>query len=515
MADQLENKAYEVVIRIFAAKLPFIAESYCRFEVNYDGNSVAHETSIVGPSTNPTWRVVEDHARYIHDWNRPHRDVTVTLWAKKDGQPHLIGRYRAPLNEARYTDSFFFAPTWVKLEGSPYCQPSPNDPDGNMIPQIEVEYFCRLSPVVGQCSYCETLMHHPSRNDEKEDSLDVLRKAPHTLPCLHTVCGEHLMQNGGLCPHVGCGNKVSSLNKYGNLVVDKYLQYKTQEGCRTCANCTVQRARIWCTNCQVFLCGTCDKNIHDKNLFFRAHTREDARKPYRITNSYKHICQEHNHPYTFWHRLLRKGYCDECHDLEDAKHHKTEEDEDDDEPVVVDYNEYRQKLTGTINGYLDMLKLNIKSIEAITDKCNEAVAAGALASEKNNDDIELQFEDLHNAVERRKMQLVQSLTTLADRQTNLLSKQRQLFANFVEHSNKSESMCRYVIGPVESEQAEQATALPLPDLFGLRNSIGELRTVKFTHKTYASGRITLKVSPEIHTVGFSIGAVSDTLEVPI
>lgn len=106
-----------------------------------------------------------------------------------------------------------------------------------VLPQLQVELFCRQVPVAGQCDFCRAVMRDPLADDLglSRDELDMLgQRAPFTLPCSHTVCGGHLL--GSMqCPC--CQAKVHDANDYHNFLVDKYLELRLSEFSKTCCAC--------------------------------------------------------------------------------------------------------------------------------------------------------------------------------------------------------------------------------------------------------------------------------------
>ena len=287
-------------------------------------------TSPAGLSIEPHWSDSEE-CRFVHVSTLPHTMFEVTLWGRKNGVDETLGSYKLTLKPDHFEESKAMHEAWVPLTGTKYNIPHPEDVAAQKqyeadptsrdppklrkeLPNVQIDLFCRQVPVAGQCDYCRAVMRDPLADDVHRDiDLHTLSlRAPFTLPCSHSVCGEHLV-GSGICPC--CNTKVHNLDIYHNYLTDKYLELRMSEFSKTCANCAGPRARIFCPDCRYFFCSKCDTTIHDRNPFFRSHVRKDARKPFKIQRSQIHMCADHEEPLIMWDSKRPVGtqaMCEQC-----------------------------------------------------------------------------------------------------------------------------------------------------------------------------------------------------------
>ena len=328
-------------------------------------------TDIARQTDAPMWHDSPD-AQFIHVSELPHTALEVSLWGKKHGRDEPYGSYKIALKPAHFEESKSSVGTFVQLEGTGYniehpddlanrraLEANPQDPKAlkyvpvKFMPQLAIEYFCRQVPVAGQCDHCRAVMRDPLADvpiDDEEQAqaklLELDRRRPFTLPCRHTVCGEHLFGTG-VCPV--CQLKVYSIENYLNYFLDKYLELRLMENSKTCAECGGPRARIYCPDCQYFFCAKCDTAIHDRNKFFRDHKRQDARKPFKVMRNHVHECYTHNLPFIKYDTTadadMEKPLCAGCIQDNEAtiirKMHA-------DEHAIKDYAVYRKELMDKI-----------------------------------------------------------------------------------------------------------------------------------------------------------------------
>ena len=437
------------------------------------------------------------------------------------------------LQASHFLDFRTVTTQWVLLTGTDYNVPSVEDSAQlklfthayanvqtlptlkKALPFIQVNFSCRFVPVIGQCDFSHAAMRHPmapqypescnpaNSTSEIASKTKMRFRAPYTLPCLHTVCGEFLCGTG-VCPVGDCGTHIRNMEHHFNYVADKYLEFKLAENTKICLNCDVPRARIYCPDCEAFLCSKCDTLIHEQNPFFYEHKRLDSRKPFMLLRAKVHDCTKHNKPfvkYDILGEIGSKAMCEDCYALKsqdiavkistalsktNAKHavpaaqaaenndhshdsaqfmtplgETPNDDEDDANLIVRDYEAYRLALIKHIGRRVD-------SLQKITARQLQVIEAGIVAADA---DIRLNAASIQERlVERRTIfpraikiheeEIKSKLALMIRRQEPSFTAQAVHYTKILDELTQQETMLTYLLGPMVNSNPSSIAESP-------------------------------------------------------
>jgi hypothetical protein len=459
----------------------------------------------------------------------------VTLWGRRQGVDETLGSYKLWLKPDNFEESKSLHQAWVPLSGTKFNIPHPDDVAAQKayeaagsvgappkvikeLPHVQIDLFCRQVPIAGQCDSCRAVMRDPLADDVHRDiDLHTLSlRAPFTLPCSHTVCGEHLVGTG-VCPC--CDTKVHDLDVFHNYLTDKYLELRMSEFSKTCANCDGPRARIFCPQCRYFFCSKCDTTIHDRNPFFRAHARKDARKPFKIQRAHVHLCADHEAPLIFYDSrrpVGTQGMCQQCVDISPNKEEYSNKGVAiGHDGAIKDYESYRRYLT-------DDIVRRVEALSRITSRDLQLYQADVLHAQETCATKESQLlsrlseerKALPSVLDQQGKDLQTTMAGVLKQQEAVLEKQSALWANCAVSLLKQNNMVEYVVGPVLEDETnvkipERAAKLDLTQLYQIRVALLAQFHQKFSHAPYAQARVKLSVDNDAHTLFYHFGSVND------
>ena len=262
---------------------------------------------------------------------------------------------------------------------------------------------------------------------------------PKVLPCLHYYCKKCILkltlrtQSGKSfhCPECRCEatlpeGGVDNLKTafFANRLKSKVTNLQRAHGkvevkCELCTASTPEVAEAFCRQCARFICKECVL-IHTKIQTFVSHevaSLEDLKhgraKPIAVEEPPTEMCTIHKQPFIIFCSDCEKLICQHC-TLKDHLGH--------------DYEFTNVAATGVKTKLLEDIK-PMKDLDTRLSNAVTKIRATSLEVETQKESVinylHTSFEELHNILERRKQELVEDATTIAQQKLQKLSQQEE------------------------------------------------------------------------------------------